>query len=70
MEQLPEKYTTVRDEAHVEFEEKRSLFIGHAIHVKCEEDALEFIKQMKKKYSVLICAFSRNSFTIMGISTA
>ena len=51
MEQLPEKYTTVRDEAHVEFEEKRSLFIGHAIHVKCEEDALEFIKQMKKKYS-------------------
>ena len=51
MEQLAELYTTVKEEAHVEFEEKRSLFIGHAIHVESEEEALEFIKQMKKKYS-------------------
>lgn len=51
MEQLPEKYTTVREEAHAEFEEKRSLFIGHAIHVESEEDALAFIKQIKKQYS-------------------
>lgn len=51
MEQLPERYTTVRTEAHVEFEEKRSLFIGHAVHVESEEEALAFIKQMKKQYS-------------------
>ena len=51
MEQLPEKYTTVGKEAHVEFEEKRSLFIGHAKHVDSEEEALEFIKQLKKEYS-------------------
>ena len=51
MEQLPEKYTTVSLEAHEEFEEKRSLFIGHAKHVDSEEEALDFIKQLKKKYS-------------------
>jgi uncharacterized YigZ family protein len=51
MEQLPEKYVTVGCEAHVEFEEKRSLFIGHAKHVDSEEEALDFIKQLKKKYS-------------------
>ena len=51
MEQLPEKYVTVGKEAHVEFEEKRSLFIGHAKHVDTEEEALEFIKQLKKEYS-------------------
>lgn len=51
MPQLAEQYTTVRREAHVEFEEKRSLFIGHAIHVGSEEEALAFIKQIKKEYS-------------------
>lgn len=51
MEKLPDKYTTVRTEAHVEFEEKRSLFIGHATHVDSEEEALAFVKQLKKEYS-------------------
>ena len=51
MPQLSEQYTTVRQEAHVEFEEKRSLFIGHALHVETEEEAQAFIKQIKKKYS-------------------
>jgi len=51
MEKLPDKYTTVRTEAHVEFEEKRSLFIGHATHVDSEEQAQAFIKQLKKEYS-------------------
>ncbi len=50
MSALPEQYTTVRREAHVEFEEKRSLFIGHAKHVDSEEEALDFIKQLKKEY--------------------
>lgn len=51
MAQLPETYTTVSREAHVEFEEKRSLFIGHAIHATSEEEALSFVKQLKKQYS-------------------
>lgn len=51
MGQLPERYTTVSREAHEEFEEKRSFFIGHAKHVDSEEEALDFIKQLKKKYS-------------------
>lgn len=51
MDKLSERYTTVSLEAHEEFEEKRSLFIGHAKHVDSEEEALDFIKQMKKKYS-------------------
>ena len=51
MEKLPDKYTTVRSESHVEFEEKRSLFIGHATHVDSEEQALSFIKQLKKEYA-------------------
>ena len=51
MENLPEKYTTVSVEGHAEFEEKRSLFIGHAIHIDSEEEAQSFIKEMKKKYS-------------------
>ena len=51
MQGLAEQYTTVKQEAHVEFEEKRSLFIGHAVHVDSEEEALAFIKQIKKEYS-------------------
>ena len=43
-------YTTVKKEASAEFEEKRSVFIGHAKHIECEEEALEFIKEKKKKY--------------------
>ena len=40
-DKLSEKYTTVKNEAHVEFEEKRSLFIGHALHVNSEEEERE-----------------------------
>ena len=46
-----ENYTTVRKEASDEFEEKRSIFIGHATHIECEQDALDFIKRKKKEYS-------------------
>ena len=48
---LTDKYVTVKQESHVEFEEKRSLFIGHAIHVESEEDAAAFVKAMKKEYA-------------------
>ena len=45
--QQAEQYTTVKREAHVEFEEKRSLFIGYAIPLKSEDQATEFIKKIK-----------------------
>ena len=44
-------YTTIQKEAIAEFEEKRSLFIGHAKPVKTEEEAAEFIKLKKKEYA-------------------
>lgn len=44
-------YTTVKHEATAEFEEKRSLFIGHAKPVKTEEEAAEFIKEKKREFS-------------------
>lgn len=46
-----ELYTTLAGEGVDEFEEKRSLFIGHAKHVTSEEEAAEFVKQKKKEYS-------------------
>lgn len=44
-------YTTIKNEAVAEFEEKRSIFIGHAKPVKTEEEAAEFIKAKKKEFS-------------------
>ena len=44
-------FTTVSREAHIEFEEKRSIFLGHAIRTDTEEEAQEFIKKMKKEYA-------------------
>lgn len=51
MSNLSPLYTTVRCEAQAEFEEKRSLFIGHATHVESEDEALAFVKKIKKEYS-------------------
>ena len=47
----PELYTTLAGEGVDEFEEKRSLFIGHAKHIKTEEEAMEFVKKKKKEYA-------------------
>ena len=44
-------YTTIKQEAVAEFEEKRSLFIGHAKPVKTEEEAAEFIKEKKREFA-------------------
>lgn len=43
-------YTTLKQEASAEFEEKRSLFIGYAKPVKSEEEAAEFVKKIKTKH--------------------
>ena len=50
MAELIDKYVTVKNRSLVEFEEKRSLFIGHALHVTSEEEAMEFVKKIKKQY--------------------
>lgn len=51
MGELAKNYTTVKNEASAEFEEKRSLFIGHAIHIENEDEAMAFVKKIKKQYS-------------------
>ena len=43
--------TTLCREASAEFEEKKSVFIGHARPVKTEEEALAFVKQKKAEYA-------------------
>lgn len=49
-ETTPELYTTLAGEGSDEFEEKRSIFIGHAKRVTSEEEAMEFVKAKKKEY--------------------
>ena len=43
-------FTTVSRRSCVDFEEKKSVFIGHAVRVDTEEEAVSFIKQLKKEY--------------------
>lgn len=47
---MAELYTTIEREAVAEFEEKKSVFIGHALPVKTEEEATAFVKELKNKY--------------------
>ncbi len=51
MEHLNDSFTTLAHESEVEFEEKRSIFIGHAIRTDSEAAAQEYIKGMKKRYN-------------------
>ena len=50
METLSGTYTTVGGEGYIEFEEKRSIFIGRAVRVTNEEEAQSFIKEIKKEH--------------------
>ena len=50
-EEKPTLYTTLMGEGTDEFEEKRSVFICHAKHIKTAEEAEEFIKAKKKEYN-------------------
>lgn len=45
-----ESYTTVLNVAEYEYEDRKSVFISTASPVKTEEEALEFIASIKKKY--------------------
>ena len=44
-------YTTVEHEASAEFEERKSVFIGYATPVSSAEEAMEFVKKIKKENS-------------------
>lgn len=43
-------YTTIREEAHTSFLEKRSEFIGHIKPVTREEEALEWIRSLREEH--------------------
>ena len=45
-----ESYVTVHHYASFEYEDRKSIFIGEALPVSTEEDALRFIDSIKKKY--------------------
>ncbi|WP_234119359.1 YigZ family protein [Clostridium hydrogenum] len=43
-------YFTIRKEACAEFEERKSVFIGHAKRVETESEAKEFVEKIKKEH--------------------
>ena len=45
-----DSYTTVQFQSKFEYEDKKSVFIGEAMPVSSETDALSFISYVKKKY--------------------
>lgn len=45
-----QSYTTIEGEGVFEYEDRKSIFIGTAVPIKSEEEALEFISFIKKKY--------------------
>lgn len=45
-----EGYTTIKERAHFEFEDRKSRFFGDAMPVETEEEALAFIEHIRKKY--------------------
>jgi uncharacterized YigZ family protein len=45
-----ERYSTVKEYARFEYEDRKSVFIGEAMPVSSESDAIAFIERVKKKY--------------------
>ncbi|MBQ8690171.1 MAG: YigZ family protein [Clostridia bacterium] len=45
-----QSYTTVLGEGKYEYEDRKSVFIGNAVPVSTESEALDFISFIKKKY--------------------
>ena len=43
-------YTTVKELSEFHFEDRKSEFIGFAMPIACEEDAVDFIASVKKRY--------------------
>lgn len=44
-------YTTIAGEGQAEYEDRKSVFIGHAMPVKSEDDAVRYIKNIRREYS-------------------
>ncbi len=44
-------YTTIAGEGRDRFEEKKSVFIGSAIHAKTEAEAIDFVKRIRSEFS-------------------
>ena len=44
-------YTTIKKVSHFEYEDRKSVFIGNAAPVSSEEEALNFLESVRKKYS-------------------
>lgn len=44
-------YFTIKDEVSAQFEEKKSIFIGHAKRVTTEDEAKEFINKIKSEHN-------------------
>ena len=45
-----ESYTTILNEACFEYEDRKSIFIATAAPVKTEQEAMDFLAYIKKKY--------------------
>ena len=45
-----ESYITVKNSSYFEYEDRKSVFIGMAMPVCCEADAISFIETVKKRY--------------------
>ena len=45
-----ESYKTIKERATFEYEDRKSVFIGDAMPVSTEAEALQFIEMIKKKY--------------------
>lgn len=45
-----ERYSTIKQYGTFEYEDRRSVFIGDAMPVSTESDAIAFIERVKKKY--------------------
>lgn len=45
-----DSYTTIKNEASFEYEDRKSVFIGTAVPVSTEQEALDFLSYIKKKY--------------------
>ena len=45
-----DSYKTIKERASFEYEDRKSVFIGDAMPVSTEAEALAFIEMIKKKY--------------------
>ena len=45
-----ERYSTIKQYGTFEYEDRKSVFIGEAMPVSCEADAIAFIERVRKKY--------------------